>query len=198
VLCGTEFEVEAQLRWACAGLCAAHLAFNRLRYSVQAIPQVDWNGTRYCSGMSLKFTVWIRGHTFQLATIAAARASVSQREQSEQSERARECVRARARAVPAVLLLAGSDHRNSRMYIYRAGQFASNGRLLRRPLRGRHTASRRACSARGLTSENFCPISSELFPSITPIEPTNATSYNPSMRIRVEDIGGLLTPNGAL
>ena len=56
---------------------------------------------------------------------------------------------------------------DSRMYIY-AGQFVFNSIVRLAPLRG----------APRLTSENFCPISSELFPSITPIEPTNATSYN--------------------
>lgn len=49
-----------------------HLALSSDRYSVQAIPHVDWKGTRYWIGMSLKLTAWIRGQTFQLARRAAA------------------------------------------------------------------------------------------------------------------------------
>ena len=53
-----------------------HLAFNSERYSVHAIPHVDWNGTRYWSGIRPKFMAWSRGHTFQLAMRAAERSQV--------------------------------------------------------------------------------------------------------------------------
>lgn len=48
-----------------------YCAFNKDKYKVQAIPHVDWNGTRYWIGMSLKLIVWIKGHTFQFAISAA-------------------------------------------------------------------------------------------------------------------------------
>lgn len=47
------------------------MALSKDRYRVHAMPHVDWKGTRYWIGMSLKFTAWIRGHTFQLANRAA-------------------------------------------------------------------------------------------------------------------------------
>lgn len=49
----------------------SYLALSRDRYKVQAIPQVDWKGTRYWIGMRVKLTAWIAGHTFQLASRAA-------------------------------------------------------------------------------------------------------------------------------
>ncbi len=41
------------------------------RYMFQAIPQDDWNGTRYWIGINLKLIPWIKGQTFQLAMSAA-------------------------------------------------------------------------------------------------------------------------------
>lgn len=47
-----------------------YLAFNKLRYNVQAIPQVLWKGTLYWIGMSLKLIPWMMGQIFQLARMA--------------------------------------------------------------------------------------------------------------------------------